>query len=305
MRAVSILHAPSPLGLKPPFGRHVPGVHGAPDALQRLGLHRVLGAEWAGVVRPPAYHASRDPAIGVRNIKGLAAFTEDLADALGPLLSSEERFPLVLGGDCSIALGVARALSRSGRRYGLLYIDAHSDCQTPESSGTGGAAGMPLAMITGNALCPSAAGLERRVDIASPDAVLIGVRDLFDVEQYEDGRRVVNIGVRVHDLDEIRQSGAASVAAAALADLAGAGVDAAWIHLDVDVLDPRIMPAVDSPDPGGLDEAELTELLRMLLSSSLVRGMHVTIYDPERDPDGSAGRLLVRILAGAFGRCQE
>jgi arginase len=90
------------------------------------------------------------------------------------------------------------------------------------------------------------------------------------------------------------------VARDVLRGLSEAGVEQLWIHLDVDVLDPVIMPAVDSPDPGGLIEEELVALLGELLAAPAVRGMHVTIYDPERDPDGSAGALLVRALTAAL-----
>ena len=222
--------------------------------LRELGLHDALDATFAGEVAPPPYVPDRDRALRVRNAGGIARYSRELADALAPLLAGD-RFPIVLGGDCSIALGVGLALSRAGR-FGLIYIDAHSDCQTPAISGTGGVAGMPLAMN--------------------------------------------GTHIRVRDLEEIRRAGAADIAAAMLDDFSARGVERSWIHLDVDVLNPEIMPAVDSPDPGGLYEAELLELLRPLLASGRVAGMHVTIYDPDRDPDGSAGRLLVRLLTEAF-----
>lgn len=297
MSEVVILHAPSPLGLKPPSAGQIPGVRKAPAALRSLGLHAGIGARVAGEVEPPPYDFNRDPTTRLRNAAGVAKYSKSLSEAVAPLLS-ETSFPLVLGGDCSIALGVADALSKSGRHMGLLYIDAHSDCQTPEISQTGGIAGMPLAMITGaipSVVAPSQ--LPSR-QLSASDVILLGVRDLFDVEAAADGKRVVNNGIRVRDLDEIRRLGASTAASKALADLSSA--DATWVHLDADVLAPEIMPAVDSPDPGGLTEVELGELLRTLLSSPNVMGMHVTIYDPERDPNGSAGRLLVRVLTSAL-----
>lgn len=299
MSDIVILHAPSPLGLEPPAEGHVPGTWKAPVALERLGLHARLDAPLIGEVRPPSYVFGRDPETMLRNVEGIAAYTAELAARVTPLLPGPA-FPLILGGDCSIALGVARALSVSGRRFGLVYIDAHSDCQTPQMSATGGVAGMPLAMITGST--PNAASMSSaaRRDIDAADVVLIGVRDLFDVETENGGKRVVNTGIRVRDLDEIRHAGAVITARNALADLDRC--DALWMHLDVDVLDPAIMPAVDSPDPGGLTETELHELLVALLSSPKLVGMHVTIYDPEKDPGGEAGRLLVRILSSVLTR---
>jgi arginase len=77
-------------------------------------------------------------------------------------------------------------------------------------------------------------------------------------------------------------------------------VDGFWIHCDVDVLDSTVMPAVDASQPDGLSYAELRELIRPLLDSDLAAGMQVTIYDPDRDPDGSAGRRLASWIAALF-----
>lgn len=178
-REIAILHAPSPLGLKPPGEGRVPGVRHMPEALRAAGLHASLAASLAGEVAPPPYVPDRDPELGVRNPHGVAAYSAELADAIGPLLDAPA-FPLVLGGDCSILLGAALALHRRGR-HGLLYLDAHSDCQTPAISQTGGIAGMPLAIATGRgpALLTGLAGDGPLV--ADADAVLLGCRDLFDV----------------------------------------------------------------------------------------------------------------------------
>lgn len=107
-------------------------------------------------------------------------------------------------------------------------------------------------------------------------------------------------GIRVRDLEEVRRLGPGRVAAEALEQLAGSGVEGIWVHLDVDVLDPAVMPAVDSPDPGGLLPGELVRLLAPLVASPRVRGMEVTIYDPERDPDGRAAGVLVDVLREAL-----
>lgn len=291
-----ILHAPSPLGLKPPAKGRVPGVWRMPEALRKAGLHDALGATFAGEVTPPPYVPDRDPELKVRNPYAIARYSLELADAVGALLDGP-RFPLVLGGDCSILLGSALALRRRGR-FGLVYLDAHSDCQTPQSSRTGGVAGMPLAIVTGRGpeLLTRLEG--DRPSIADSDVALIGCRDLFDIRGREE-KTVARTGIRVHDLGEIRRVGPERVAADALSRLAGIGVERIWIHLDVDVLDSAIMPAVDSPDPGGLTEEELRRLLASLLRSERVRGMQMTIYDPERDPDGSAAEVLVDVMRGS------
>lgn len=296
-REIIILHAPSPLGLKPPGEGRVPGVRYMPDALRSAGLHAALRAEFAGEVAPPAYVADRDPDLKIRNADAIAGYSVALAGAIETLLG-RPRLPLVLGGDCSILLGAALALRRRGR-FGFVYLDAHSDCQTPESSATGGVAGMPLAIATGRGpdLLTTLEG--RRPYIADSDVVLVGCRDLFDIEGAE-AKRVAGTGIQVYDLEKVRALGPERVAAETLDHLTSAGVDGIWVHLDVDVLNPAIMPAVDSPDPGGLSIGELSRLLTPLVTSQEVIGMQMTIYDPERDPAGHAAIVLVQVMREAM-----
>lgn len=296
-RAIAILHAPTPLGLAPPAEGRVPGVRHMPHALRAAGLHDALGARFAGEVGVPQYVADIDSELRVRNPHAIASYSVALADALGTLLD-DDVFPLVLGGDCSITIGTGLGLRRRGR-FGVVYIDAHSDCQTPAISQTGGVAGMPLAMATGRGPAPLTDLEGRRPYIAEDDAVLVGVSDLFDVIG-DTEKRVTETRIRVHDLAAVRARGALAVAQSALTHMTHAGVDGVWIHVDADVLDRTIMPAVDSPEPEGLTAAELTDVLATLLGDPLVVGLQATIYDPERDPDGGAGRAFAAILAHPF-----
>ncbi|MFB7263762.1 arginase family protein, partial [Streptomyces nojiriensis] len=106
--------------------------------------------------------------------------------------------------------------------------------------------------------------------------------------------------ISVATVGEIRRRGAGPVARAALDGLHPPDTAGFWVHLDADVLDPGVMPAVDSPDPGGLFPDELAELLAVLVGSPRCAGLNVTIYDPDLDPDGRAGALLADLVAGAF-----
>lgn len=99
---------------------------------------------------------------------------------------------------------------------------------------------------------------------------------------------------------EIRQWCGAGLAAAAARSFETTALDGFWVHLDADVLDPSVMPAVDSPDPGGLLAEELVRMLRPLLRSERCAGLDVTVYDPDLDPDGAAGRLLADLVVAAF-----
>jgi arginase len=138
--AIALLDAPSNLGLMPPNPGQEPGVRRLPDALRACRLLEKLGVVDGGRILAPAYQPEIDPHTGVRNASAIASYSRALAAALEPILEQGD-FPLVLGGDCSILLGSALALSHQGR-FGLCFVDGHQDLLTPVTSSTGGAAGL-------------------------------------------------------------------------------------------------------------------------------------------------------------------
>jgi arginase len=280
---LSVLDAPSNLGLRPPREGQEPGVRRMAAALRATDLLARLGAEDAGEVPPPRYSPDLDPVVRIRNASAIRDYSRALAGRLGALLDAG-RFPLVLGGDCSILLGTMLALRKRGR-YGLVYVDGHTDFATPETSPSGGAAGMDLALVAGQG--PDAlADLEGFGPLVrEEDIVLLGHRDMDHPDRY--GARVIfGTAIRRHDLGAVRRAGMALIAAAALATLRARNLDGFWIHVDVDVLDSTLMPAVDSPQPDGLSYEELHQLLAPLLMSDLATGIQFTIFDPDLDPEG-------------------
>lgn len=299
-RRIAILHAPSPLGLKPQLEGRVSGVRHAPDALRDAGLHDRLGASFSGEVMPPAYSAERDAETGLRNVGAIARYSVELADATERMLDGGA-FPLVLGGDCSILLGTALALRRRGR-FGIVYIDAHPDYLTIAQTETGGVAGLPLALVTG--VGPAVlTDLEGRAPYTDPrDAVSVAARDPYQLRRAAgvDDWRVEDSAIRAFPLDEIRGRGTRAAAGEVMRHMERRGVDGVWLHFDADALDSTIMPAVDSPEPDGLTRAEAVELLAALCEHTLAIGLQVTIYDPDRDEDRAAARVLVDVLTGAL-----
>ncbi|MEV5708088.1 arginase family protein [Actinoallomurus sp. NPDC052274] len=303
-RSIAVLDAPSNLGLRPPREGHEPGVRGLAAALRGHGVVDRLGAADAGRVEPPPYSFAAEPVTGFLNGPAIAEFSVRLADRVGALLD-EGRFPLVLGGDCGIALGPALALRRRGS-YGFVYLDGHDDYsprRDPASRhGRFTAGGTALALITGHgpAALTDIEGLGPY--IAEEHAAHIGVQyepedlELFDIEPFR------TAPIHRYSIEYVREHGAAAAAEAARRDLAAAAVEGHWIHIDADVLDKSVMPAVDSPNPDGLSLPEFTEVLAILLGDPRAVGMHVGIYDPELDPSGEAGRALVDALVTAFTR---
>lgn len=194
-------------------------------------------------------------------------------------------FPLVLGGDCSIQLGASLALRRIGR-YGIAAIDGSADFRhTGNSPSVGAAGGEELAIATGRGQVDLSDIEGLRPYIRDEDVRLFGIRD-----GDEDLAELAELRIPTVPVGEIREGGAADVAGAVLQTLEAPVTDGFWVHLDADVLDPEVMPAVDAPDPGGLLPAELTSLLRVLVRSERCVGLNVTIYDPDLDPEGTAGR---------------
>jgi arginase len=295
-REILLLDAPSNLGLRPPREGAVPGTAAAPAAFREAGLLQSLHAVDGGRVEPPPYSPQVDPETGIRNARAIRHYSQQLAAAIRPAIE-QGYFPVVLGGDCSILIGSMLALRNVGR-YGLIFLDGHTDFLQPDTSSTGGAAGMDLALVTGHgpALLTNIDGL--RPLVRESDVVLLGYRDVDVPERYP-ARAIFDTAITRYDLEAIRRMGSAEAANAALKSLASASLNGVWLHVDVDVLDSDLMPAVDSPQAGGLAYDELISLLRPLVRSPLVAGLQVTIFDPTLD-DGTCAATLSATFVEAF-----
>ncbi len=297
MRRIAVLDAPSNLGLRPPTVTSVPGCAKAPGALRDHGLIAKLDARDAGCLTPPRYDAGDwRPGDGVAMAPQIAAYSRALADRIGAILDAGE-FPVVLGGDCSIVLGSGLAMNRLGEavggRIGLVFVDGHSDFRHPgNASYVGAAAGEDLALVTGRGQADLAAIEGRRPYFRDIDVVVMGIR-----AQDEYRLDLQAAGIVTRPVPALRAEGAARSAQWArdqLVDCAGY-----WVHVDVDVLDPAVMPAVDAPSPGGIAFPELELLLAGLVESPHCLGVEITVFDPDYDSDGSyAAEIVNAVTAG-------
>jgi arginase len=285
----AVIEAPSPLGLFPG------GVEQLADTLLAAGLADRLGARRAGRVPTPPYDAAPHPT-GVRNAEAIAAHAEALAAMTGAVIDAGE-FPVVLGGDCSILLGDALALRRRGR-YGLLFLDGHADFYQPEAEPNGEAASMDLALATGRGpeLLTCFDGYRQLVDDA--DVAVLGRRDADEAEA-AGSQRIEDTSIVMIDLDEVRRVGIEQASAIAIEHVGRPELDGFWIHLDCDVLDDAVMPAVGYRLPGGLAWGELVAVIAAAMRSGRAVGIEITIFDPSRDPDGRiAAELVEHLVAG-------
>ncbi len=297
MRRIAVLDAPTNLGLRPPTATSVPGCGKAPGALRDHGLLARLRARDAGCLTPARYDPGDwRPGDGVCHAREISDYSLALADRIGAIIDRGE-FPLVLGGDCSVLLGSALAMHRLGEavggRIGLVFVDGHSDFRHPgNASYVGAAAGEDLALVTGRGQADLAAIEGRRPYFRDIDVVVLGIR-----AQDEYRLDLQAAGITTRPVPALRAEGAARTAQWAhdqLADCAGY-----WVHIDVDVLDPAVMPAVDAPDPGGIAFAELEILLAGLVDTPHCLGVELTVFDPDYDPDGSyAAEIVNTVVSG-------
>lgn len=292
MYEFAIIDAPSILGLRPT------GVENLPEALKAAGLLKALSAQYLGRVQPLfSYSSERDKSTQLLNGKAIRAFSLQLAESITEVVRKRNRFIIVLGGDCSIIIGALLALRRLGR-YGLFFIDGHSDFYQPEASVSGEVADMDLAIISGRGpdILTNINGLKPYV--RDEDIVLFGYRDAEQSATYG-SQDVLDTNMQVYDLSCVKQLKTTNASSLALRKLLENEIDGFWIHLDADVLDDTIMPAVDYRLDDGLSYSGLTEVLKTLLATKHAVGMTITIFNPRLDLDGSiANKFVSSIVDG-------
>jgi arginase len=293
-RAIGVVGAPSSIGMRPYDDGMVRHVNRAPHVLRERGLIERLRAEDLGDVAPPSYHDFAQPRNRPRNEKQLVAYSKSLgARVYGAI--AHGRFGVVLGGDCSVVLAcLLAARHKAAGEVGLVYVDAHADFASPEESRTGSAASMSLSLATGRIHSPLAR-LAGRTPLVDPKrVVLVGRRD-GDQEWYGHAALAKS---SILDLpsSQLLTDDWLELAATALDRVAPADSRGFWIQVDADVLNPSMMSAVDSPEPGGPTPNELIRLLTPLVRHPRALGLSLTVYDPALDPDRSCARRLVNML---------
>jgi arginase len=285
MKNLIIIEAPSNLGLKQ-LRDVEPGVRKLPAWLKAHGLYDVQPQNVIHV-EPPPYSMHLDEESGVRNANDIVSYSKTLSEEIKTALNAG-RFPLVIGGDCSILIGCALAL-RSMGNYGLFFIDGHTDFVLPHFSETKAAAGMDLALISGNGPDKLTNINSLKPYIAEENIFAAGNRYL----QNDYVKLITDSAINYYDLHSLRAAGMEHIAKIFLERVESHNLDGFWVHLDVDVLDNALMPCVDSPQPDGLSYAELGAIIRALLLSPKIKGINITILDPDLDPDGTYTKTFI------------
>jgi arginase len=301
-REIRLISAPISLGLRPGEKGQEPGTWRAPEVLLAAGLAERIGARQHISLARPKYEFDEQPGTRIRNGNSLRTFMSELAGKVQVELAAG-RFPLVLGGDCSVMLGCLYGARLAGGR-GLVHVDGHSDFFHPGNYDTkarlGSAAGMDLALATGRgeSLLTHWPGIEGPL-VADEDAVQAGERDALQPDYKDYYADVQDTAITRLLIQEIQHDGIPRTVRRILTRLERRKLDRVWVHVDLDVLDEKVMNAVDSPGSPGFDFAQLSELLRTLVGSGRVLGLDVCIYDPDLDPGHRFAKPIVECLAGA------
>jgi arginase len=244
-----------------------------------------------------SYNDQRDAQTNCLNPQLIKEFSLSLGEAV-TIVKKNENFPVVLGGDCSILIGIMPALKLQGT-YGLIFLDAHADFYQPERSVTGEVADMDLAIVTGRgpSVLTNINNLQPYVE--DKNVIHIGQRDIEETIKYR-SRDIRETSIKCFSLAEIEERGIENTTTAVLQYAQQLPVEACWIHFDTDVLSDEINPAVDYRLPGGLLFNHVEYLLRHLLTSISIAGISVTCFNPKLDPDGSIAGNIVQCLGRAF-----
>ncbi|AMY10635.1 Arginase [Luteitalea pratensis] len=210
-------------------------------------------------------------------------------------------FPIVIGGDHSLAAGSVAASAthakRQGRPLGLIWVDAHADMNTPATTGSGNVHGMPLAALLGEDPRELALVGGYQPKVAPGHTVLVGIRNLDEREKEE----VRASGVHVFTMKDIDRQGAASVIEQAIEI---AGRDTAGIHVsfDLDVCDPAIAPGVGTPVRGGLNYREAHMAMEILSDARRIIALDLVEVNPVLDHQNMTAVLAAELAASALGQ---
>jgi arginase len=295
-QTISIIGVPLDLGA----GRR--GVDMGPSAIRYAGLQHLLEQQRyhvhdKGNIATPLAETFEPPAAGerLRYLEPIANVCANLADAVAASVAAGH-LPLILGGDHSLAIGSVSGSAR-GRRLGLIWIDAHGDFNTEETTQSGNIHGMPVAALAGRGhpLLTQLAGVTPAI---RPEQIaLIGVRDLDPAER--DALRWS--GVRTFTMHNIDQRGMANVMDEAITAVT-AGADGFHVSLDLDAMDPREAPGVGTPVIGGLSYREAHLAMELLAQTGGLCSLDLVEVNPILDERNSTAALAVELALSALGK---
>jgi arginase len=273
------------------------GHEGAPAALRAAGLTaglREIGYDVADLGDDPVQLFKPDEeSPRARNLSRVIASLEALKPRVEQAVKSSA-LPLILSGDCSIALATVAGARRYFRKVSLIYMDGDADLNTPATTPSGCVDGMVVSHLTGRGAAEMVRFWGEPPLVREPDLALFGVARLDPPEE----QILATSPLRRFPAADVKRMGPAAAAHAAIDRIKGNGYQFV-LHLDVDVISDFL--ATNYPGAGGLSLDEVREALVVFAQQKELAALEVTAYNPTKDPDGSGAKLIVDLLAEALG----
>lgn len=288
------------IGVPIDFGQMRRGVDMGASAIRYAGVVERLEAIGHTVVDEGDIHVPNVATLEIHpKLRNLGAVVESCSLLAQHVKEAVEKkkFPLVLGGDHSIAIGTLAGLAYHYKNLGVIWYDAHADMNTEETSPTGNIHGMPLAvaMGLGHAKLTSIGGEQPK--IKAENLVIIGARSVDAGER----KLIKEKGIKVYSMHEIDSMGMTAVMNDALLYLRDRQVDGVHLSLDLDGLDPIYTPGVGTPVPGGITYRESHLAMEMLQDSNLVTSAEFVEVNPVLDMKNSTADVAVELMGSLLG----
>jgi len=288
------------IGVPIDFGAGRRGVDMGPSAIRYAGLASSLerighSVRDTGNVPVAAIGASAEENARLHHLHEILETASGVADRVADSLAAGH-FPLTIGGDHSLSLGAIRGATRA-RNLGVIWMDAHGDFNTLDTTPSGNIHGMPLAALCG-------LGDARLVNLGNParyvnpsNVVIVGARD------FDEGERLLlrESGVTVFGTEQLDRIGMFQAMTRAV-ELASDGMDGIYLSLDLDALDPVYAPGVGTPVPGGLTYREAHLACELIAESGKLVAMDVVEVNPILDEHNRTGMLAVELILSALGK---
>ncbi|WP_339253195.1 arginase [Sporosarcina sp. FSL W8-0480] len=289
------------IGVPLDYGQSRRGVDMGPSAIRYAGAMKRLEAighniQDEGDIQVSALETKNREETNLKNLEEVVQATSELANRVAGVIENG-RFPLVFGGDHSIAIGTLAGLTSKYKNQGVIWYDAHADLNTAETSPSGNIHGMPLAVSMG-------LGHERLVNtfgdgqkVKPENVVIIGARSVDPGER----ALIKEKGIKVYTMHEIDRDGMTSVMKGAIEYLKSKNLDGVHLSLDLDGLDPLYTPGVGTPVPGGISYRESHLAMEMLEDSGLITSAEFVEVNPILDEKNKTADVAVGLMGSLFG----
>lgn len=287
------------LGVSMDLGQSRRGVNMGPDAIRYAGIverlenigHMVVDN---GNITVCNNDMNNSASTNLKNLDAVLKTNTDLQEEVDNIIKNEA-FPLILGGDHSIAIGTLAGLAQNYSNLGVIWFDAHGDLNLPETSPSGNIHGMPLAVSLGYGH-PSLVNIGSKAPKVKPEnVVMIGIRDLDEGE-----KELINqIGLKVYTMHEVDKLGMNQVILETMDYLKN--TDGIHLSLDLDGLDPLDCPGVGTPVNGGISYRESHLAMEMLADTNLITSAEFVEVNPILDERNKTAEVAVDLIGSLLG----